>query len=57
MHLDLHVEDWESEVARLQGLGAGRLSDEAVEGFGHKWIVMADPEGNEFCVVQRPASA
>lgn len=57
MHLDLHVADWESEVARLQGLGASRLSDEVIEGFGHQWVVMTDPEGNEFNIVRRPTSA
>ena len=50
MHLDVHVSDIEGEAARLQGLGATRVSDEAQEEFGSQWIVMADPEGNEFCV-------
>lgn len=49
LHLDLHVADVEAEAARLEGLGAVRVgsSDE----FGISWIVMNDPEGNEFCVV------
>ncbi|MEZ5270759.1 MAG: VOC family protein [Ilumatobacteraceae bacterium] len=49
LHLDLHVPDVEAEAARLEGLGAVRVgrSDE----FGISWIVMNDPEGNEFCVV------
>jgi catechol 2,3-dioxygenase-like lactoylglutathione lyase family enzyme len=36
-----------AEVDRLVGLGATRLSDEAE----HPWVVLADPEGNEFCVL------
>ncbi len=50
LHLDLHVgEDRiRPEVDRLVSLGAteGR---EWREAWGH-WIVMTDPEGNEFCV-------
>jgi predicted enzyme related to lactoylglutathione lyase len=54
MHLDLHAEDLEGEVARLRALGARRLTEDPVEVQGYAWLVMADPEGNEFCVVQRP---
>jgi hypothetical protein len=50
MHLDLHPEAVEPEVERLLGLGATRLSDDVLGEHGHRWIVMADPEGNEFCV-------
>lgn len=50
-HLDLFVDDLESEVARLAGLGAQVVE----EHHGHfRTTVMGDPEGNEFCVVQRP---
>ena len=51
MHLDLFVNDIEDEAQRLQRLGARRLSAEPFTGStGDRWIVMADPEGNEFCV-------
>ncbi len=48
LHLDLSASDVEAEVGRLVGLGARevRRFDER----GESWIVMADPEGNEFCV-------
>ena len=36
--------------ARLEGLGAGRIEADAIEEHGNRWVVMADPEGNEFCV-------
>jgi predicted enzyme related to lactoylglutathione lyase len=49
MHLDLHAPDIEAEATRLEGLGARRLSAARRE-LGSTWIVMADPEGNEFCV-------
>ena len=50
MHLDIHTPDIEAEAARLAGLGARRLENEAVEEHGSHWVLMADPEGNEFCV-------
>ena len=50
LHLDLRAEeDLESEVRRLEGLGA-RIRNWA-EGDGGLWCVMLDPEGNEFCVM------
>jgi predicted enzyme related to lactoylglutathione lyase len=48
LHLDLHVADVDTEAARLEGLGATRV--EEVAEFGLRWIMMHDPEGNEFCV-------
>jgi Glyoxalase-like domain len=44
VHLDLRAPDVEAEVERLVGLGALVLAE--VE----DWVVLADPEGNEFCV-------
>ena len=37
-----------AEAGRLEALGARRI--EEIEELGGVWIVMADPEGNEFCV-------
>jgi hypothetical protein len=50
LHLDLHPGEGrrEAEVERLTGLGASVLR-EVKEAQG-AWVVMADPEGNEFCV-------
>ncbi|HET6963963.1 MAG TPA: VOC family protein [Acidimicrobiales bacterium] len=50
MHLDIETPDAEAEVARLESLGARRLEGEARAEHGMRWFVMADPEGNEFCV-------
>ena len=50
VHLDLYTSDRDGEVARLEAFGARRLPWEYEEGHDH--IVMADPDGNEFCVVQ-----
>ena len=50
LHLDLHAAagEREAEVGRLEGLGARVLRRVMVA--GGEWVVMADPEGNEFCV-------
>ncbi|MGD9704703.1 MAG: VOC family protein [Acidimicrobiia bacterium] len=53
-HLDLHTEHLEAEVARLVTLGAGVVHEK--HQWGTRWFTLADPEGNEFCVVEdRPA--
>jgi hypothetical protein len=45
VHLDLHANDLDAEVARLIDLGAQVLHPER-----DRLVVMADVEGNEFCV-------
>ena len=53
MHIDLFGDDIESEAGRMQSLGARRISAQPVTGSsGNRWIVMADPDGNEFCVCE-----
>jgi hypothetical protein len=48
LHLDFRPDDRDGEVERLLALGATR----ADVGQGEQsWIVLADPEGNEFCVL------
>ncbi|MHA7268924.1 VOC family protein [Arthrobacter sp. HLT1-20] len=50
LHLDLRPNDQAAEVARLEALGARRV--DIGQGTGVTWVVMADPEGNEFCVLR-----
>jgi len=53
LHIDLdHAAtfDIEAEADRLVTLGARKVSGVVEEFPGSGWIVMADPEGNEFCV-------
>ena len=50
MHVDIVVDDVEDSAGRLESLGARRCVGGLHEEHGHQWIVMADPEGNEFCV-------
>jgi predicted enzyme related to lactoylglutathione lyase len=49
LHIDLAPEDRDAEVERVVALGATRAdigqNDEVT------WVVLADPEGNEFCVL------
>lgn len=48
LHLDLRPDDQKAEVERLVALGASRVDI----GQGDvPWVVLADPEGNEFCVL------
>jgi predicted enzyme related to lactoylglutathione lyase len=56
MHLDLRVPDLDAEVARVTALGASRITEDPVEEAGWSWHVLADPDGNEFCVLQPPAN-
>lgn len=49
LHIDLRPDDRDAEVARLERLGAVKVD----VGQGDvSWVVMADPEGNEFCVLR-----
>ena len=51
VHLDLHVEDVETASARIAALGGRRRDDHDFHEHGYSWRRMADPEGNEFCLV------
>jgi predicted enzyme related to lactoylglutathione lyase len=50
LHLDLRPEDQEAEVRRIEALGAHRV--DIGQGPEVTWVVLADPEGNEFCVLR-----
>lgn len=58
VHFDLAARHGtrDEEVVRLVGLGATVLDDHrGVHGPGTGWVTLADPEGNEFCVVRSDA--
>jgi predicted enzyme related to lactoylglutathione lyase len=62
MHLCLQPDiPRDQEVDRLVGLGATVVADRRNSATGGGWVVMGDPEGNEFCVLRSvaewPASA
>jgi len=48
VHLDIHTDDLDAEVSRLERLGAERIKKV------HDWWIMRDPAGLLFCVVPRP---
>jgi predicted enzyme related to lactoylglutathione lyase len=48
IHFDFTPDDQDAEVERLIGLGARRIDIGQGE---QSWVVLADPEGNEFCVL------
>ncbi|MEV6524043.1 VOC family protein [Longispora sp. NPDC051575] len=56
IHFDIQPTDRtrDEEVARLLGLGATQVDDRRRPD-GSGWVVMADPEGNEFCVERSQA--
>ena len=48
IHFDLRPDDQDAEVQRVIELGARRVN----VGQGEQtWVVLADPEGNEFCIL------
>ncbi len=51
LHLDFRPTDQDAEVERLLALGARRAD---VGQQDVTWVVLADPEGNEFCVLSAP---
>ena len=50
LHLDLRPDDQAVEVERLEKLGARKVS--VGQGADVSWVVLADPDGNEFCVLR-----
>jgi predicted enzyme related to lactoylglutathione lyase len=48
IHLDLTAEDLDAEVDRLLGAGATLVAHRGDENF--RWVTLADPDGNQFCV-------
>ena len=53
LHLDFAVPDLPAARTEILGLGGSLIAEEEVMGFA--WNVLADPEGNEFCVAVAPA--
>jgi glyoxalase superfamily protein len=57
VHFDLRPRDLSQaeEVERLVGIGAIPIADvRGKYGPGTGWVVLADPEGNEFCILRSP---
>ena len=50
LHVDLRPDDRDAEVARAEAMGATRV--DVGQGADVTWVVLADPEGNEFCILR-----
>jgi len=50
VHIDLDVRDLDAAVSRVQDLGGNKIRQ--FSEYGIEWAVMADPDGNEFCLVK-----
>ena len=56
LHVDLAAREPQDEIERLLGLGATLVDGQGPDGIvwrqgnGTRWVVMRDPEGNEFCI-------
>jgi hypothetical protein len=50
LHLDLRPDDQAAELARLLELGASRV--DVGQSGDESWVVLADPDGNEFCILR-----
>jgi Glyoxalase-like domain len=55
LHLDLRTVDLAGEVEHVLASGAIRLTSQLVTETGWRWHILADPDGNGFCVLQPPA--
>jgi predicted enzyme related to lactoylglutathione lyase len=51
VHLDLRTADLAAEVGRVVDLGATLVTEQPVVEGGLRWHILADPDGNEFCVL------
>lgn len=52
MHFDLQPDNQSLEVLRIEDLGGKRIEIGQSADPKTTWVVMADPEGNEFCVLK-----
>jgi len=50
LHIDLRPVDQAAEVARAESMGATRV--DIGQGPDVTWVVLADPDGNEFCILR-----
>ncbi|MGI9601848.1 MAG: VOC family protein [Acidimicrobiales bacterium] len=50
VHIDTGVADLDQAQAAIEALGGSHVEDHEVMGF--EWRIMADPEGNRFCIAK-----
>lgn len=54
VHLDLRTRDLDTEVHRVVDAGARLLTTQPYDENSWRWHILADPDGNEFCILQPP---
>ena len=52
LHIDLRPKNQDEEVNRVLNLGAKKIEIGQSEDSSTTWVVLADPEGNEFCILR-----
>jgi predicted enzyme related to lactoylglutathione lyase len=52
LHIDTGVADVDEARAAVEALGGSHCEDHEIMGF--RWAIMADPEGNRFCIAAAP---
>ena len=55
LHLDIEVSDVDAAQAAIEAIGGRRLPKPDYHEYGFSWRQMADPEGNEFCLIYATA--
>ena len=55
LHLDLRTTDLASEVERVLNAGASLVTEQPITEAGWSWHILADPDRNEFCILQPPS--
>ncbi len=51
LHFDVGVDDVDVATATIEALGGTRVPHDDYHEYGYNWRLMADPEGNEFCLI------
>jgi predicted enzyme related to lactoylglutathione lyase len=54
VHLDLRTDNLPVELERVVQAGATKVTTEPLREGGWIWHICADPDGNEFCILQPP---
>jgi predicted enzyme related to lactoylglutathione lyase len=51
LHLDIEVTELDPAIARVEALGGSIIRSVQTE-YGYDFVIMGDPEGNEFCLIR-----
>jgi predicted enzyme related to lactoylglutathione lyase len=57
LHFDVIVDDLDGATGRVESLGGKRVPNGDHHEYSYTWRIMADPEGNEFCLIEKSEAA